>query len=60
MRKKVMTTIYITPEQAEGLRRLSQETRVPMAVFIRDAIDAVLKSRSTELQDEASPVDPAA
>lgn len=41
-RKKVMTTIYLTPEQEERLKDLSQATRVPMAVYIREGIDLVL------------------
>ena len=42
-RKKVSTTIYITPEQAEHLRTLHERTKVPVAVYIREGIDLVLK-----------------
>jgi predicted DNA-binding protein len=42
-RKKVSTTIYITPEQAERLKLLHDRTKVPIAVYIREGIDLVLK-----------------
>jgi predicted DNA-binding protein len=42
-RKKVSTTIYITPEQAERLKLLHDRTKVPIAVYIREGIDMVLK-----------------
>jgi predicted DNA-binding protein len=42
-RKKVSTTIYITPEQADRLRLLHDRTKVPIAVYIREGIDMVLK-----------------
>ena len=42
-RKKVSTTIYITPEQADHLRMLHDRTKVPIAVYIREGIDMVLK-----------------
>src|SRR3954468_6590995 len=42
-RKKVSTTIYITPEQADRLKLLHDRTKVPIAVYIREGIDLVLK-----------------
>ncbi len=42
-RKKVSTTIYITIEQAERLKLLHERTKVPIAVYIREGIDMVLK-----------------
>jgi len=42
-RKKVSTTIYIPPEQAERLKLLHDRTKVPIAVYIREGIDMVLK-----------------
>jgi hypothetical protein len=42
-RKKVSTTIYITPEQADQLKLLHERTKVPIAVYIREGIDLVLK-----------------
>jgi len=42
-RKKISTTIYITPEQNELLHLLHSRTKVPVAVYIREGIDLVLK-----------------
>jgi hypothetical protein len=42
-RKKISTTVYITPEQAERLKLLHDRTRVPVAEFIRQGIDLVLE-----------------
>jgi predicted DNA-binding protein len=41
-RKKISTTIYITPEQNEQLKLLNSKTRVPVADYIRQGIDLVL------------------
>ena len=41
-RKKLSTTIYITPEQSELLKQLNQKTKVPVAEYIRQGIDLVL------------------
>jgi hypothetical protein len=41
-RKKISTTIYVTPEQNERLRLLHERTKVPVAVYIREGIDLVL------------------
>ncbi|GAC1532915.1 MAG: hypothetical protein NVS3B10_27630 [Polyangiales bacterium] len=42
-RKKLSTTIYITPEQDEQLKLLHERTKVPIAVYIREGIDLVLE-----------------
>jgi hypothetical protein len=42
-RKKISTTIYVTPEQSEQLRLLHERTKVPVAVYIREGIDLVLR-----------------
>jgi hypothetical protein len=42
-RKKISTTIYVTPEQSERLRVLHDRTKVPVAVYIREGIDLVLR-----------------
>lgn len=41
-RKKVSTTVYIEPEQAERLKLLHERTKVPVAVYIREGIELVL------------------
>jgi len=42
-RKKISTTVYITAEQNERLHLLHSRTKVPVAVYIREGIDLVLK-----------------
>ena len=48
-RKKISTTIYITPEQNEQLKLLNKRTKVPLAVYIREGIDMVLEKYQDEL-----------
>ena len=42
-RKKISTTVYITPEQDARLKALHQRTKVPVAEYIRQGIDLVLE-----------------
>jgi predicted DNA-binding protein len=42
-RKKISTTIYITLDQSDRLKLLHERTKVPVAVYIREGIDMVLK-----------------
>jgi len=42
-RKKISTTIYITPEQNELLKVLNDKTKVPVSEYIRQRIDLVLE-----------------
>ena len=48
-RKKVSTTVYITPEQVERLRLLHDRTKVPVAEYIRQGIDLVLEKYRGDL-----------
>ena len=48
-RKKVSTTIYITPEQSEQLKQLNAKTRVPVAEYIRQGIDLMLEKEKHNL-----------
>jgi len=52
MQKKpaMKTSVYLEPEQAEALRRLSDVTRVTQANYIREAIDDLLKKYAKELR----------
>jgi predicted DNA-binding protein len=52
-RRKISTTVYITREQDELLKRLSQHTKVPVAEFIRQGIDLVLERRTVALDQPA-------
>jgi hypothetical protein len=53
-RKKVSTTIYITPEQNELLKALNQKTKVPVAEYIRQGIDLVLEKYKAQLPGQAT------
>jgi hypothetical protein len=48
-RKKISTTIYITPEQSDLLKQLHHKTKVPVAEFIRQGIDLVLEREKRNL-----------
>ncbi len=48
-RKKVSTTVYITPEQNELLKQLHEKTKVPVAEYIRQGIDLVLDREKRHL-----------
>jgi predicted DNA-binding protein len=53
-RKKISTTIYITPEQNERLKLLNERTRVPVAEYIRQGIDLVLEKYRQALPGQLS------
>lgn len=48
-RRKISTTVYITPEQDAALKRLSGATKVPVAEYIREGIDRALKAHEAEM-----------
>jgi hypothetical protein len=58
-RKKISTTIYVTPEQSDKLKLLHERTKVPVAVYIREGIDLVL-NRYSHLLPGQLPLDVAA
>ncbi len=53
-RKKVSTTVYITPEQNNLLKVLNQKTKVPIAEYIREGIDLVLERHRHVLPGQLS------
>ena len=53
-RKKISTTIYVTPEQNDRLKLLHERTKVPVAVYIREGIDLVLKQYGHVLPGQLS------
>ena len=52
-RKKISTTIYITPEQNERLKLLHDRTKVPVAEYIRQGIDLILEKHQDKLPGQA-------
>jgi hypothetical protein len=58
MRKKISTTVYITPEQDAQLKLLHQKTKVPVAEYIRQGIDLVLEKYKESLPGQVSLFEP--
>jgi hypothetical protein len=56
-RTKISTTVYITQEQSEKLKLLSQKTKVPVSEYIREGIDLALEKHRTSLPGQISFVD---
>jgi len=54
VRKKISTTVYITPEQDQQLKLLHQKTKVPVAEYIRQGIDLILEKNKDHLPGQAS------
>lgn len=52
MQKKVARTIYIKDEQLDALKRLSEKTKVPQSVYVREALDMLLEKYSEQLKFE--------
>lgn len=55
-RNKISTTVYITEEQQRLLKLLSERTKVPVAVYIREGIELVLKKYRKELPGQQLPL----
>lgn len=56
-RKKVSTTLYLTPEQYDALKKISERTRVPVAVYVREGLDLVIEQYSKHLSSSLD-IDP--
>jgi len=41
--KRILTSIYLDPPVYEAIKKLSKETRVPQSVYLREALDDLLK-----------------
>ena len=53
-RKKLSTTVYITPEHNAQLKLLNEKTKVPVAEYIRQGIDLVLDKYRAQLPGQAT------
>ncbi len=53
-RKKISTTVYITPEQNDSLKALHGRTKVPVAEYIRQGIDLVLEKYADRLPGQVT------
>ena len=45
----IMRTIYLDKQMIAELRTLSKRTRIPQAVFMREAVDLVLKKHEQQM-----------
>jgi predicted DNA-binding protein len=48
--KKMVVPVYLEPEARDALKRLSDNTRVPQAAYIREGVDLVLKKYRQHLR----------
>jgi predicted DNA-binding protein len=53
-RKMISTTVYLTPEQDEQLKKLSEKTRVAVAAYIREGVEMVLDKYKGQLPGQQS------
>ena len=53
-KRKITTTIYLTAEQQTLLKELSQRSKVPVAEYIRQGVDLILKKNSRYLPGQLS------
>jgi predicted DNA-binding protein len=47
---KIARTIYINEEQLDALKKLSEKTKVPQSVYVREALDMLLERYSDQLR----------
>lgn len=50
MEKRERFTTFLDKKQIDGLKNLSATTRVPMAIYVREAIDDLLVKYDKELK----------
>jgi len=48
-RNKLPTTVYLTEEQYRLLKLLHERTKVPMAEYIREGVDLMLKKHRKDV-----------
>ena len=53
-KRKITTTIYLTEEQQILLKELSQRSKVPVAEYIRQGVDLILKKHARRLPGQLS------
>jgi len=52
--KRIMTNVYLDPPVVKELKALSERTRVPMAVYLREAIADLLKKYAVPRKKKAT------
>ena len=48
--RRMMMVMYLDPAPRDALRKLSEVTRIPVAVYVREAIDDLLKKYARDLR----------
>jgi len=51
---KISVTVYLTKDQLGKLKELRARTKVPVAEYVREAIDLALKAHAAELPGQIS------
>lgn len=54
MGKKISTTVYLTEEQIRKLKNLHEATKVPIAEYIREGVDVILKKYEKSMPGQLS------
>jgi len=52
MGKKVLRSIYLDIEQIEKIKKLSEKTKVPQAVYVREGLDLLLHKYEKEIDNK--------
>ena len=52
MGKKVLRSIYLDIEQIEKIKKLSEKTKVPQAVYVREGLDLLLHKYAKEIDNK--------
>jgi predicted DNA-binding protein len=47
--KRVLSSVYLDPPEFEALRELSEKTRVPTAVYLREAVADLLAKYAVKI-----------
>lgn len=50
MGNKVLRSIYLDIEQIEKIKKLSEKTKVPQAVYVREGLDLLLHKYAEEIE----------
>jgi|GEM_PF-982203 hypothetical protein len=50
MSKKALRSVYLDMQQVERLKLLSEKTRVPQAVYIREGLDLVMNKYEKKIR----------
>ena len=50
MGKKALRSVYLDMQQVERLKLLSEKTRVPQAVYIREGLDLVMSTYEKKIR----------